>query len=94
MVEHDGGDLAALAGAQHPAAAEPDGRREHLVVVGNESGVDLFALLFGATVNGLPARADAVVPVGSGWRLSLRLAASAPGWLSRPQEEYVGDVLD
>ena len=47
VVEHDGGDLAALAGAgavaQHPAAAEPDRGGQHLAVPGGGVGIDGLA---------------------------------------------------
>ena len=57
--------LPSLAGAravaQHPAPAEPHRSRKRLPFVGDEGGVDLFAVLVAAAVDGLPGGADAVV---------------------------------
>ena len=72
MVEHDGGDLAALARAgavaEHPAAPEAYRGRQHLAVVGDIDGdvitaviVIVAAVLLRAALHGLPARTDAVV---------------------------------
>ena len=68
MVEHDGGDLAALAGAgavaEHPAAPEAHRGGQHLAVVGDIGGagsVAIVAVVLRAALHGLPAGTDAVV---------------------------------
>ena len=70
MVEHDGGDLAALprpgAVAQHPAAPEAHRRRQQLAVVGDIGGIGtaviaVAVLVLRAALHGLPARTDPVV---------------------------------
>ena len=61
VVEHDRRDLAALAAsgavAQHPAATEPDLRRERLTVLGSGCIDAHLAALFRAAADGLPAGA-------------------------------------
>ena len=70
VVEHDGGDLAALprsgAVAEHPAAPEAHRRRQQLAVVGDIGGIGtvviaVAVLLLRAALHGLPARTDPVV---------------------------------
>ena len=68
VVEHDGGDLAALAGAgavaEHPAAPEAHRGGQHLAVVGDIGGAGtaaIVAVVLRAALHGLPARTDAVV---------------------------------
>ena len=64
VVEHDRRDLAALAApgavAQHPAATEPDLRRERLTVLGSGCIDAHLAALFRAAADRLPAGADPV----------------------------------
>ena len=68
MVEHDGGDLAALAGAgavaEHPAAPEAHRGGQDLAVVGDIGGAGtaaIVAVLLRAALQRLPAGTDAVV---------------------------------
>ena len=66
VVEDDGGDLAALAAAgavaQHPAPAEAQRAGQRLAVCGDERGVNLLIIaVLPATMDGLPAGADAVL---------------------------------
>ena len=66
VVQHDGGDLASLAAAgavaQHPAPAEAHRVGQGLAVGRDEGGVNLLIIaVLPATMDGLPAGADAVL---------------------------------